>query len=152
MIERIREFFGKRIAATTGAGAGADDAIRLATAALLVEVMLTDGTMSAAETARIPELLKQRFDLAPREAEELVELARQEAAEATSLYQFTALVNQHFSAEDKYALVSNLWQVAYADGAIDKYEENLIRHVAELIHLPHSRYIHARNRARDTTG
>ncbi|MBK6959754.1 MAG: TerB family tellurite resistance protein [Gammaproteobacteria bacterium] len=150
MIERIREFFGKRIATTTGTGPG--DAIRLATAALLVEVMLTDGTMSADEAARIPELLKQRFGLAPREAEELVELARQEVAEATSLYQFTALVNQHFSAEDKYALVGNLWQVAYADGAIDKYEENLIRHVAELIHLPHSRYIHARNQARDTTG
>ncbi|MFZ2209506.1 MAG: TerB family tellurite resistance protein [Porticoccaceae bacterium] len=150
MIERIREFFGKRIATTAGTGPG--DAIRLATAALLVEVMLTDGAMNAAETARIPELLKQRFGLAPREAEELVELARQEVAEATSLYQFTALVNQHFSAEDKYALVSNLWQVAYADGAIDKYEENLIRHVAELIHLPHSRYIHARNQARDTTG
>lgn len=150
MIERIREFFGKRIATTAGTGPG--DAIRLATAALLVEVMLTDGTLSADEAARIPELLKQRFGLAPREAEELVELARQEVAEATSLYQFTALVNQHFSAEDKYALVSNLWQVAYADGAIDKYEENLIRHVAELIHLPHSRYIHARNQARDTTG
>lgn len=149
MIERIREFFGKRIATTAGAG---DDAIRLATAALLVEVMLTDGTMNAAETARIPELLQQRFGIAPREAEELVELARQEVAEATSLYQFTALVNQHFSAEDKYALVSNLWQVAYADGAIDKYEESLIRHVAELIHLPHSRYIHARNQARDSTG
>lgn len=151
MIEHIREFFGKRIATTAGAGAG-DDAIRLATAALLVEVMLTDGTMNAAETARIPELLQQRFGLAPREAEKLVELARQEVAEATSLYQFTALVNQHFSAEDKYALVSNLWQVAYADGAIDKYEESLIRHVAELIHLPHSRYIHARNQARDATG
>lgn len=150
MIERIREFFGKRIATT--AGAGADDAIRLATAALLVEVMLTDGTMSADETAHIPELLKRRFGLAPREAAELVELARQEVAEATSLYQFTALVNQHFSVEDKYALVSNLWQVAYADGAIDKYEESLIRHVAELIHLPHSRYIHARNQARDATG
>lgn len=150
MIERIREFFGKRIA-TAGAGAGGD-AIRLATAALLVEVMLTDGTMNAAETARIPELLRQRFGLAPREAEELVELARQEVTEATSLYQFTALVNQHFSVEDKYALVSNLWQVAYADGAIDKYEESLIRHVAELIHLPHSRYIHARNQARDATG
>lgn len=150
MIERIREFFGKRIATTTRTGAG--DAIRLATAALLVEVMLTDGTMSAAETARIPELLKQRFGLAPQEAEELVELARQEVAEATSLYQFTALVNQHFSAEDKYALVHNLWQVAYADAVLDKYEESLIRHVAELVHLPHSRYIHARNQARDTTG
>lgn len=147
MIERIRAFFGNRMAATRGSDP--EDALRLATAALMVEVMRTDGTLSAAETVRIPELLIQRFHLAPQEATELIELARQEAATATSLYQFTALVNQHFSEDDKYALVHNLWQVAYADAALDKYEESLIRQVAELIHLPHSRYIQARNQVRD---
>lgn len=147
MIERIRAFFGNRMAATRGSDP--EDALRLATAALMVEVMRTDGTLSAAETVRIPELLIQRFHLAPQEATELIELARQEAATATSLYQFTALVNQHFGEDDKYALVHNLWQVAYADAALDKYEESLIRQVAELIHLPHSRYIQARNQVRD---
>jgi uncharacterized tellurite resistance protein B-like protein len=147
MIERIRTFFGGRIATTTGEVSG--DAIRLATAALMVEVMLTDGTLSPAETVRIPELLQQRFGLGPEEAVELTELARQEVAEATSLYQFTALVNQHFSAADKYALVHKLWQVAYADSRLDKYEESLIRQVAELIYLPHSRFIQARNQVRD---
>ncbi|MGE3295922.1 MAG: TerB family tellurite resistance protein [Porticoccaceae bacterium] len=148
MIERIQAFFAGRIVTATGEVGG--DAIRLATAALMVEVMLTDGTHSPAEMARIPELLQQRFGLTPQEAAELTDLARQEVAEATSLYQFTALVNQHFSAADKYALVHNLWQVAYADSTLDKYEEGLIRQVAELIHLPHSRYIQARNRARDS--
>lgn len=148
MIERIQAFFAGRIATATG-DVG-DDAIRLATAALMVEVMLTDGTLSPAETARIPELLQQRFGLTPQEAAELTDLARQEVAEATSLYQFTALVNQHFSAADKYALVHNLWQVAYADARLDKYEESLVRQVAELIHLSHSRYIQARNQARDS--
>lgn len=147
MIERIQAFFSGRIATTTGVVGS--DAIRLATAALMVEVMLTDGTLSPAETTRIPELLQQRFGLTPQEAAELTELARQEVTEATSLYQFTALVNQHFSAADKYALVHSLWQIAYADATLDKYEESLIRQVAELIHLPHSRYIQARNQARD---
>lgn len=147
MIERIQAFFAGRIAPATGVVGG--DAIRLATAALMVEVMVTDGALSPAETTRIPELLQQRFGLTPQEAAELTELARQEVAEATSLYQFTALVNQHFSAADKYALVHNLWQVAYADATLDKHEESLIRQVAELIHLSHSRYIQARNQARD---
>jgi uncharacterized tellurite resistance protein B-like protein len=147
MIEHIRALFGSRNAAT--AGATHDDAIRLATAALMVEVMLTDGTLSPAETARIPQLLTQHFGLSPREAADLVELAHREVADATSLYQFTALVNRHFSVDDKYTLVRNLWQVAYADATLDKYEESLIRQVAELIHLPHSRYVQARNQARD---
>ena len=148
MIARIQAFFASRIATTTGVVAGGD-AIRLATAALMVEVMLTDGILSPAETTRIPELLKQRFGLTSQEAAELTDLARRQVADATSLYQFTALVNQHFSDADKYALVHNLWQVAYADATLDKYEESLIRQLAELIHLPHSRYIQARNQARD---
>ena len=60
----------------------------------------------------------------------------------------TALVNEHFSARDKYDLVYNLWRVAYADGSLDKHEEALIRHIAELIHLPHAGFVQARNQAR----
>ena len=145
MIERLRALFGGD-RADSGT---ADDPLRLATAALMVEVMLTDGTPNPAEMARIPELLARRFALSPHDAAELVALARHEVAEATSLYQFTALVNRHFSENEKYRLVCSLWEVAYADTILDKYEEGLIRQVAELIHLPHSRYIQARNGVRD---
>jgi uncharacterized tellurite resistance protein B-like protein len=34
-----------------------------------------------------------------------------------------------------------MWTVAYADGDLDKYEEHLIRQVAELTYVPHSDYI-----------
>jgi uncharacterized tellurite resistance protein B-like protein len=34
--------------------------------------------------------------------------------------------------------------VAYADGDLDKYEEHLIRRVAELIYVPHEEYIRAK--------
>ena len=33
------------------------------------------------------------------------------------------------------------WAVAYADGNLDKYEEALIRQVAELTYVPHQDYI-----------
>jgi uncharacterized tellurite resistance protein B-like protein len=146
VIERLRALFGGSDRTDSGT---ADDRLRLATAALMVEVMLTDGVLSPAETARIPQLLARRFALSPRDAAELVALARREVAEATSLYQFTALVNRHFGEDEKYRLVCSLWEVAYADTILDKYEEGLIRQVAELIHLPHSRYIQARNQVRD---
>jgi uncharacterized tellurite resistance protein B-like protein len=151
MMNRIRSFFHDRILSPAGRATPAD-ARRLATAALLVEVMLCDRRLDETEIERIPELLGRRFGLTPGEARELVELARQEVEQATSLYQFTALVNEHFPPEDKYHLVRNLWEVAYADAALDKHEEALIRHVAELIHLPHVRFIQARNAARDQLG
>lgn len=144
MMKRLRELFGGRMAERD-----AEEGIRLATAALMVEVMLTDGVPSPAETARIPQLLVRYFALSRSEAAALVELAQKETAAATSLYPFTALVNRHFGEDEKYRLVCSLWEVAYADTVLDKYEEGLIRQVAELIHLPHSRYIQARNQVRD---
>ena len=37
--------------------------------------------------------------------------------------------------------MTTLWRVAYADGKLDKYEENIIRRIADLIHIRHSEYI-----------
>jgi len=34
-----------------------------------------------------------------------------------------------------------LWQVSRADGRIDAHEEHLVRKVAELLYVPHSRFI-----------
>lgn len=150
MIERIRSFFRNQVADADRVAPA--DRLRLATAALLVEVMVTDRLLDEAEHQRIRELLVRRFQLTDAQAAELLELARQEVSEATSLYQFTALVNGHFSAVEKYDLVFHLWQVAYADGSVDKNEEALIRHVAELIHLPHGGFVQARNRARAEAG
>lgn len=148
MIERIRAFFRDQVLGAGPAAAPAD-ALRRATAALLVEVMVIDHVVDDAEARRIRELLARRFHLTDAQAAELLELARLEAAEATSLYQFTALVNDHFPPPDKYELVCSLWEVAYADDCLDKHEEALIRHVAELIHLPHGGFVQARNEARD---
>lgn len=150
MIERIRNFFRDLVLGTGPQTLPRAEALRRATAALLVEVMVTDQQLDAAEIACIQTLLAGRFRLTDTEVQELLELAQQEVAEATSLYQFTALVNAHMSAAEKYELVVSLWEVAYADSLLDKHEEGLIRHIAELIHLPHAAFVQARNQARDS--
>lgn len=148
MITGIRKFFTDSILTNTPTKSGAP-LIQKASAALLVEIMVTDGTIDSAEEREIIRLLQSHFGLSASECHELIKLARAEVAEATSLYQFTELVNQHFSAQDKYALVCQLWSMAYADRHLDKYEEASIRKIAELIHVPHSRFIRAKNEARD---
>lgn len=152
MIDRIRTFFSENILANSSltemASAGSEK-IRRATAALLVEVTVTDGALEDSEKEKVYQLLQGRFELSLEECTELFNLAQQEVAESTSLYQFTALVNQAFSANEKYWLIHNLWEVAYSDGILDKHEEGLIRQIADLIHLPHSRFIHARNQVRE---
>ena len=57
---------------------------------------------------------------------------------------FTQLVNEHYNYEDKEKLIENLWSVAYADGRLDRYEEQFIRKVAGLIHVAHGDFIKAK--------
>ena len=40
-----------------------------------------------------------------------------------------------------------MWSVAFADGAVDKYEEHLIRKIAGLIYVPHQEFIRTRLQA-----
>ena len=71
---------------------------------------------------------------------------------STSLYEFTRVINDHYSAEQKVQLVGAMWSVAYADGDLDKYEEALIRQVAELTYVPHQDYIRCKLAAQGKPG
>ena len=72
---------------------------------------------------------------------ELIAQAEAHLDEATSLYDFTRVINDHYLPAQKLELVASMWRVAYADGRLDKYEEYLIRQVAELCYVSHQDYI-----------
>lgn len=38
-------------------------------------------------------------------------------------------------------LLELLWEVVYADAVLEKYEEHLVRKLAELLYVPHSQFI-----------
>lgn len=116
----------------------------LAAAALLIETARADFTEDGSEQAALENLLSDSLQLDPVEVHELVEQAAVQVDRATSLYEFTRVINDHYSAGQKLQLVANMWAVAYADGNLDKYEEHLIRRVAELIYVPHQDYIRAK--------
>lgn len=118
---------------------------QLAMAALLVEVAMADQHFSLAELDHLVLLLEKQFSLSAVESKELAELANAQSADATSLHQFTQLINRVCSHSEKFALLSSMWEIAYADGQLDKYEEYVIRKVADLLHLPHSDFIRAKN-------
>ena len=93
-------------------------------------------------------LLHNSLKLPTAEVHALMEQASDKADEATSLYEFTRLINDHFLEEEKQQLIHNMWVVAWADGDIDKYEEHLIRRVAELIYVSHQDFIRSKLAAR----
>ena len=113
----------------------------LATAALLIEVMVIDGHMDDQELQSISATLCAILGLAKNHVDELITLSQAEVEDATSLYQFTKQINDHYDLEGKLQLLTSMWKVAYADGELDKHEENIIRRVADLLHIRHSEYI-----------
>lgn len=122
--------------------------LQLASAALLMELAGADHDFSATERQTLQGILRESYALTPQELQHLWALAEQEKADATSLYQFTALFNEHCDYPAKLQLLANLWRVAYADGRLDRYEEHTIRKVADLLYVSHKDFIQTKQAAR----
>jgi uncharacterized tellurite resistance protein B-like protein len=125
------------------------DPKQLAAAALMIEVATIDEDFDDKETAALTAELRRQFELDNATLHKLVERARAERNDATSLYQFTRLVNDAFTAEEKCLLLLGMWRVAFADGDLNKYEEHIIRRVSELIYVPHTDFIRTKRAAKN---
>jgi uncharacterized tellurite resistance protein B-like protein len=126
--------------------------LQLASAALLMELACADHDFSTEERQTLEQILRETQQLTPQELQQLWQLAEEEKAQATSLYQFTALFNEHYDYAAKLQLLSNLWRVAYADGRLDRYEEHTIRKVADLLYISHKDFIQTKQAVRLRTG
>ncbi|QSP94336.1 TerB family tellurite resistance protein [Marinobacter salinisoli] len=144
MIEQLKKLF-----AAPEPQAQKPDAHQLAIAstALMLQLSRIDRDQDDRELQTIIECAVAEHQVSRDEAEAILEDALSHADDATSLYEFTGQINEHFDQEAKQALLVNIWQVAFADGRIDKYEEHLIRRMAELLHLNHREYMQARHSA-----
>ncbi len=147
MLKAIRQFFDSRIAGDQGRDDPAR-ALQLATAALLLETVRADNSIVPDERALVQRAVREQFALDDAAAGELLALAEQEVAQATDFYQFTSLVNRHFSVEQKNRVVELMWRVAHADDHIHAHERHLIRKIADLLHVTHADYLAAQERAR----
>ncbi|TAM44195.1 MAG: TerB family tellurite resistance protein [Gammaproteobacteria bacterium] len=148
MLQNLKQFFDHHIRPTgKEQGEGAQHALRVATAALLFEVMRMDGEIKEAERHAVTTAIREKFDLTAEETDSLLRLAEAEATGATDYYQFTALINQHFTAAQKEHVIELMWQVASADREIDRFERTLVHKVADLLHVPRATQVAARERA-----
>ena len=147
MITHIVTFFEQHLLPQDAAdGPGAERPLRLAVAALLLEMAQMDESVDAQECAAVEAAVRTHFDLSADEAAELIALAEAQRREATDYFRFTSLINQHYSPEQRVQVVEHLWRVAYADADLHHYEEHLVRRVADLLHVPHGAFIAAKHR------
>ncbi|NOX92181.1 MAG: TerB family tellurite resistance protein [Gammaproteobacteria bacterium] len=146
MIERFKQFFEKHLSAPAGDEAVGQDRLHLATAALLVEMTRADGEVKVDEQAAVARAIHKAFDIDKEKTAELIHLAELEVADATCYRQFTSLINKNFSRAQKVQVVEMLWEVAYADAEMEKYEEHLLRRLSDLLYVPHHEFIQSKLR------
>ncbi len=123
-----------------------DDDYRVAAAALLVHAAGIDGNFSEIERKKLHTLLMQRFDLDDASADELVAEATKAEQKSVDLYRFTAKLNRALDDAGRARMVEMMWQIAYADGVVTEFEDNLIWRAADLLCVPQNERIALRER------
>ena len=133
MIKKIKELLGLNDEVIVS-----DDEIddtKLAASALLVEVAVVDRDFNAAERDRIIQFVKSKFSLEETVASQLISRAEAQVEGSVQLYGITAALRQGLSYEDRVELMECLWTVAYADGEVDPFEDQLMRRIGGLIYV-----------------
>ena len=147
MLTSLKQFFEVNVIAKVDAEASSESTIEFAAAMLMLEISRADSSIDSDERQVIDKVLKTQFHLSEEQASELLALAEKEVDHNVSLHDFTRAINEEMSQADKIKIVEYLWQVAYADSVLDKYEEYFIRKIADLLYVSHKDYIKTKHRA-----
>ncbi len=139
MIGKLRDIFEEALTGTAEKPEGGHD-LRLATAALLLEMARADREEAAAERRLAHELLTAHFAMQGSAADELLARADEAVAGSVSLYDFTSVMNETLSPEERRRVVELVADVAAADGRFDKHEQHLLSKLADLLHLRRGEY------------
>jgi len=118
--------------------------LQIATAAIFVEMAKADGDFSDEEREHIVVSLKNRYGLEEEYVHDLIELSHEELKDSVSLYEFSGIINERFTFEDKYELLKNLWRLIYSDKTLDKYEDHLIKMISGMLQMEHKQIINAK--------
>ena len=146
MIKSLKEFFERN---EQGADSGAletGNRVELAAAVLMLEISLADSSIDDEELVIIKNALVNVFHMDAKQVSELIDLAQKEVDLAVSLHDFTRLLNEKLSMAERLQVVELLWQVAFADAVLNKYEEYYIRKIAGLLYIPHTDYLKTKHK------
>jgi uncharacterized tellurite resistance protein B-like protein len=106
---------------------------QLPTAALLIRVATVNGEMSAARRRALHAVLKSGFELDDLATAALIDAAAAAERSAIDLYHFTRQLNDVLDDEGRRRTVKMMWEVIYAEGSVNEFEDNIIWRAADLL-------------------
>jgi len=137
-------------AAEYGTDADREVALRMATAVLMIDVARADHIFDETEFERVLRLIESHFELTPEEAAEIFNAASDQADDLVSAHEFTKVLHEHLDHDEKATIISLLWQIAYADGELDKYEDSLVLKISDLLYVSRGRVMRLKHDARNS--
>lgn len=118
--------------------------VEIAACALFIEMAKADGEYSDEERNFIISEMKSTFSLDDEYVNDLMQLAEERIKESVSLYEFTGVINNTFSQEEKIQLIESLWKLIYKDEKLSQYEDHLMKRIAGTINVEHKQIINAK--------
>ena len=133
MFDALKSFIAEVAGAEAPARSFGEEDYRLAAVALLIHVANVDGQTDLAERRRLKTIIEERFGLDAKAASELITMGEQSDREAVDFYHFTSVLKRALDGDGCQKIVEMLWDIAFADGLVDEFEENTIWRIAELL-------------------
>jgi len=146
MLEEIKRLFAELHGGDKPSSHFDSDDYRVAAAALLVHVATLDGELSDEARRKLRDLLMAQFSLTDQLTDELIEAAVAADREAVDFYHFTSLLMRTLNEQGRLRVVEMLWEMAFVDGAVSEFEDNVMWRVADLLAISSSDRIALRQR------
>ncbi|HUR80826.1 MAG TPA: TerB family tellurite resistance protein [Thermoanaerobaculia bacterium] len=121
------------------------DPLRLATAAILLDIAYADGTFTPAEDGNVAGFLSRKFSLSEDDTRALLEGADQIRRKTVDHFALTHYIRKNTPLEERIDIVKTMWRLVYSDGTLTNYEGYLVRKLADLLGLEHHVMIDAKS-------
>lgn len=134
MLDGLRQFIADVVSPTTHQSRTFDDTgYRLAATALLIHVISLDGEPTQLEKRKLHSLIESRFGLDRGTADQLIASATLVEGEAVDLYHFTSVIMRSVDEAGRLRIVEMMWELAFSDGAVSEFEDNVVWRAADLL-------------------
>lgn len=148
MFEQIRKIFSNDTSPQTKVENKGDNSekkkLQIATCAIFLEMAKSDDNCTEEERKEIVSIMQKTFELEKEYVDELIDLTKARLEQSISIYEFTGIINNNFSSDEKFELMKNLWRLIYTDQKLDKYEDQLVKKLGTMLHLEHKDVIGAK--------
>ena len=133
MLNSLRNFISDLTGGSKHPARFEENDYRLAAAALLIHAATIDGKETGAEHDKLRAVLQARFALDDAATDELIDVGKLAENEAVDLYHFTSLINRTLDESGRLAIIEMMWEIVFADGEINEFEDNLMWRTADLL-------------------